>query len=126
MWKWTEVIQRIRASTWLLSVCSQETSCEHSQEAGRVWALDRGGVGSVSVCVCVCVSEDSTSQWQEQIGPGKTSLNAGGQVSGLVVPISQRGQLRLGKVKPPLDSGRSGASVRACLRSLLLLWGEGG
>lgn len=33
-------------------VCSQETSCEHSQEAGRVRALDRGGVGSVSVCVC--------------------------------------------------------------------------
>lgn len=51
MWKWTEVIQCIRASTWLLSVCSQETSCEHSQEAGRVRALGRGGVGGVSVCV---------------------------------------------------------------------------
>lgn len=76
--------------------------------------------------MCMYVSEDSKSQWQEQIGPGKTSLNAGRQVSGLVVPISQRGQLRLGKVEPPLDSGRSGAPVRACLRSLSPLWGESG
>ena len=74
----------------------------------------------------VCVSEDSKSQWQEQVGPGKTSPNAGRQVSGLVVPISERGKLRLGKVKPPLDSGRSGAPVQACLRSLSPLWGEGG
>ena len=48
--EWAEVIQRIRAPAWLLSVCSQQTSCEHSQEAGRVRAPGWGGV-----CVCVCV-----------------------------------------------------------------------
>lgn len=44
---------------------------------------------------------EAKSQWQEQVRPGKTSQNASRRVGVLVIPISQRGKLRLSKVEPP-------------------------
>ena len=91
MWTWAKVTQSIRAPTWLPHARSQETSCEHSQEAGRVHQAGWGW-GSTA---------EAKSRWQEQVRPGKTSQNASRRVGVLVIPISQRGKLRLSKVEPP-------------------------